>query len=475
MNAVHDEPSQLSHLSTFWFISCVLHALILLMPIKVMLPRMAMSTAIEVARIESPIVVEWKMHTRQVRHITSSTQTNLRSRVGVMRKPTHADMSQQTKAEKRISSSTSSSAKVIFKSSQVEIVRSRRVQSESSLAAKKTSEPRWGKTTTPLTNIQVGTLPRRGATYEAPSVNDASYNVGIKRAGSEVATQIDVPTLGEKVAKGLREGSGNLLTARPVAEDVRRQPQGGTAKHTPTQLGLVMAQPTARSVSSAGGESEGGYGVIALARSRDPTTSFGSTDELDERPELAGRGKPLSSSTTGLVGDSPVSVTRSVVGRGKSTPMVSELIGALAQTGEGGSVASGSQKQLRPQPRVAEPVAKEPQTKGYTGLIVDARGLKVERSMSPKVYDERGRVVYGSQMVPVHFAIEKGIVYYYTALEGALKDPRAGPKPLIVKAIGVRGSARQDVIVSVADGETILRENEVGHFLKRCNVIFVID
>lgn len=446
-------------------------------PIRFALPKAPVSTAIEVAHINAPIVVESEAQLRRAQHAPRVHQARLQRAVAA-RKLTHADKREPTRVASRMTGSKSSGTKIALQPSQVESVHSRRVQTAKSVATGETKKPAVGKATAPIAGTQVGMLPRGSAIHEAPLSGGASYGIGAKRAMSEASTQIDVPALSEKPAKELKVGSENVSAVSSAVGDVRKA-SGSAAKLPPAQLGAVAVQPAARGaggIGSVGGEVQGGYGVVALGRSRDSTSSSGSIGELGERPELAGGGKPTSpSSAAGADSDLPIGVARGAGGKGKSTPMVSELVGALAQVGEGGGAASGSPRQLKPQPRIAEPIAKEPETKGYTGLIIDARGLKVERSMSPRVYDERGRSIYGPQMVPARFAIEKGVVYYYTTLEGAIKDPRAGPKPLIIKAVGVRGSANQDVIVTAADGETILRENEVGRFLQRCNVIFVID
>ncbi len=45
----------------------------------------------------------------------------------------------------------------------------------------------------------------------------------------------------------------------------------------------------------------------------------------------------------------------------------------------------------------------------YTGVVIDARGLGVMPSMSPKIYDNTGNEVYGTMTVDPDYVIEKGI------------------------------------------------------------------
>ena len=45
----------------------------------------------------------------------------------------------------------------------------------------------------------------------------------------------------------------------------------------------------------------------------------------------------------------------------------------------------------------------------YTGLIVDARGLGLQRGMSPKVYSESGQLIYAGVTAPQKFIQEAGL------------------------------------------------------------------
>jgi len=113
----------------------------------------------------------------------------------------------------------------------------------------------------------------------------------------------------------------------------------------------------------------------------------------------------------------------------------------------------------------------------YTGIIIDARGLGVESTYSPRIYDESGRIIYGNQYIDVDFAISKGMVGYtrdndmYTsAVQG---QSRAGNRPLIIKAIKVVDNDC-NVVISNADAEALLSHNQVGNFLHNCAVVFAI-
>lgn len=107
----------------------------------------------------------------------------------------------------------------------------------------------------------------------------------------------------------------------------------------------------------------------------------------------------------------------------------------------------------------------------YTGLVVDAHDLNVERSMSARVLDEDGRLIYPQQghMPGPDQVDDTGTVSYYRA---GREPSRAGNNPLIVRALRIQGD---DVIVSAEAAERILAENRRNHFLWRWCVCFLLD
>ena len=113
----------------------------------------------------------------------------------------------------------------------------------------------------------------------------------------------------------------------------------------------------------------------------------------------------------------------------------------------------------------------------YTGVIVDASGLGLERTFSPLILDTNGRRVYGAENIDPKIAMSEGMVEYATSLEGAVANSRAGVNPLVVKAVAVRGGRnsvnRVNVVVSVDDGDRILQADKAASMLRRCAVVFV--
>lgn len=110
-----------------------------------------------------------------------------------------------------------------------------------------------------------------------------------------------------------------------------------------------------------------------------------------------------------------------------------------------------------------------------TGLVVDAKGLKVRPAMAPKVLDENGQEVYGSAFVSREYAVQQGMSGYGKNLIEAQRNPRVTDNPLTVKGLRTEGPGRSDIIISNADAARLKNASEHLSFLKKCRVMIVVD
>jgi hypothetical protein len=124
-----------------------------------------------------------------------------------------------------------------------------------------------------------------------------------------------------------------------------------------------------------------------------------------------------------------------------------------------------------PPMRPAAPIAQ-----GYTGVVIDARGLGLQPSMSPRLRDAYGNTLWGNLEIAPETVIEYGLAGW-ARTEAELKHPnlraRIGENPLWIRAIRVQGVGRNEVILDSADAERLLRENAVSGFLERLAVVFL--
>ena len=111
----------------------------------------------------------------------------------------------------------------------------------------------------------------------------------------------------------------------------------------------------------------------------------------------------------------------------------------------------------------------------YSGVIFDARGLSLRPAMSPKVFDEEGREVYGSAFVSQEWATKYGILGYVKDLDAAKKNDRVAANPLILKATRVSGTGGCDIVIGNADAQGMRDMSKNLSFLEQCRVLIVVD
>ena len=107
----------------------------------------------------------------------------------------------------------------------------------------------------------------------------------------------------------------------------------------------------------------------------------------------------------------------------------------------------------------------------YTGLVIDCRGLGLKPVMSPVIKDTDGTPIYGHKNLDYDKVVEFGMADYSHSINSY---DRAGSNPLVIKAVALENFNAYP-IVSVEDANTILRENQMTHFLDATNVVFIRD
>ena len=135
-------------------------------------------------------------------------------------------------------------------------------------------------------------------------------------------------------------------------------------------------------------------------------------------------------------------------------------------------------KEIPPPPPVVEapaPPPAPPAAVAYTGLVVDARGIQARPAMSPRIYDEDGKEVYGSANVDREYAVQQGMSGYARDLTAAQSNQRVTASPITVKGLKTGGAGRSDLVISNADAQLIRASAENASFMKKCRVMIVLD
>jgi len=101
-----------------------------------------------------------------------------------------------------------------------------------------------------------------------------------------------------------------------------------------------------------------------------------------------------------------------------------------------------------------------------TGLVIDARGLKVTPALSPRVLSEDGKAVYSAECLSEAARKTQGVASYFQSLDDARKSALVGEKPLVVKASSANGSdlvlGSEDLKKLVAANNAYLAEGRVA-------------
>ena len=107
----------------------------------------------------------------------------------------------------------------------------------------------------------------------------------------------------------------------------------------------------------------------------------------------------------------------------------------------------------------------------YTGLIVDCRGLGLERAMAPNIIDTSGRTLYDSRNISSQQIVHNGLASY-------AKSPKdeavniAGLNPLTLKGTSLADFHRNPVI-SQEDGNRLIQAVQQYDFLRTGAVVFI--
>jgi hypothetical protein len=110
---------------------------------------------------------------------------------------------------------------------------------------------------------------------------------------------------------------------------------------------------------------------------------------------------------------------------------------------------------------------------GTTGVIVNAKGLKVIPALAPRLVDDKGGELYGAQLVNKDALRAGGVASYVKSLDQATKDGRVAGKPLVIKAAKLAdGSNGSDVVIGAEDAAKLAG---LKSLLAQGKVIIVTD
>lgn len=109
-----------------------------------------------------------------------------------------------------------------------------------------------------------------------------------------------------------------------------------------------------------------------------------------------------------------------------------------------------------------------------TGIVLDTRNsdIKLYPSLTPRIYDDSGRLIYGPDQVSRITAAKSGISTFTRNYKSQKK--RLGNNPLIIEVKGVIEKYPSSVLISRKDADFILQLEQDKKILSNCKVVFLI-
>jgi hypothetical protein len=116
------------------------------------------------------------------------------------------------------------------------------------------------------------------------------------------------------------------------------------------------------------------------------------------------------------------------------------------------------------------PPGKPDGEKSNTGLVIDARGLKVTPSLLPRLLDDGGKALYSIDSLSNEARKQSAVAAYVQSLDDAQKSQKAGEKPLVIKAAKATGT---DLQLAPEDAKKLAALNT--SFLADGKVVIVLN
>lgn len=114
-------------------------------------------------------------------------------------------------------------------------------------------------------------------------------------------------------------------------------------------------------------------------------------------------------------------------------------------------------------------------TRGYTGVVIDARGLKLTPALAPVIYGQDGFGAYGYFQVGRTNVADKGMVAYAVSDNPKVLAERVGNRPLMVRGLSAYGSWRTDVVIAASDARLVRAVVKTGSIADGCRVVILVD
>jgi hypothetical protein len=146
-------------------------------------------------------------------------------------------------------------------------------------------------------------------------------------------------------------------------------------------------------------------------------------------------------------------------------------VDVIVQVTLDGPVTEAVVKPPEKKAETAQAPAPPKEAEKWTGLIVDARGLKLVPALAPRLVDDAGKEIYGPGGVEPEVLKSSGMVAYFLNLDSAKKNAKVTDNPVVVKAQKLVENGKCDLVLGKDDAAKIAGTP----FLKKGRVVVVVD
>jgi hypothetical protein len=238
------------------------------------------------------------------------------------------------------------------------------------------------------------------------------------------------------------------------------------------RIDWTTAMVTASSTEASGGLDDAGLKTAARGKARSALANALMAVQVDARRcigDLASKDQHLAALLAEMIAEAKVTDENLADGVASATVAL-PMLGALSQL-----VLPADLREVQPILPVGAPPAPSPSAEGYSGLIVDARGIDLKPALVVTFRDESGVEIFGPAFVSREFAVQKGMCRFMTDLKAARFEARIGERPLTIKALRSTGPHRTELILTRSDAAKLHSVSGNLAFLRSCRVIVVLD
>ncbi|MBF0302167.1 MAG: hypothetical protein HQK73_03935 [Desulfamplus sp.] len=111
----------------------------------------------------------------------------------------------------------------------------------------------------------------------------------------------------------------------------------------------------------------------------------------------------------------------------------------------------------------------------YTGLVIDARGIKFKPVICPVIVSEQGEEIYSPLFISRKYAVERGVCSYICSPNPAIISHKVGNNPVTIKALRKDSDTNHLIVINMSDADRLQKMAERHMFMKRCRVIIIVS